>query len=116
MKRASIASFVLMALAALSGVAGAADPPSQADIDICRQEAQVAVSSSSGPSPGVGPLMPPTRPLPGSTPSSGLSSPPTGATPSGPVLAPGRPAQTGDASARFQDAYAACLARRGGSR
>ena len=118
MNRASVASFVLMALAALGGIAMAADSPSQADVDICRQEAQVAVSAISGPSPGVGPLQPPIRPpVAGAPPASGLASPPAGTTPpSGSVLTPGSSTLTADSSARYQDAFAACLARRAGSR
>jgi len=109
---------ILAVLIAPGGLAGAAEP-SQADVDICRQEAQVAVSQRTGPTRGVGPLIQPMRPptaVPSPPGTSALPSP-TGTAPSAPSLSPGSSMQTGDVSGAFQEALSRCLARRtGGSR
>jgi hypothetical protein len=107
---------VLLALATVISLAdvAAAAGPSQADIDICRQEAQFAVSLRTGPSAGVGPLTSAIRP-PAGAPSPPIPSPQTGTAPSAPSLSPGTSVQTGDSGAEFQDAFSRCLARRTGT-
>jgi hypothetical protein len=113
---------LMLALVLAPAVPATAAEPSQADIDLCRQEAQVAVSQRSGPSTGVGPMTPLPKPpaspaAPGSATTPGLPQTGTGTAPSSPLLSPGSPAQTTDNSAAFQDTFSRCIARRtGGSR